>query len=418
MRHWSWRGMPSARAGAQQRTGSRRRRRDTAPSGIGVFALDGGVITPTAILAGIGLVMVYSATAPLAMGAALPPHFVRHLFALGAALLCVIVVVRVPLVVWRRCAFPLWGMCIVLLLLTLLVGVEAGGARRWLAVPGLPMRLQACEIAKWVSIVAVAAALANLGERHKRAGRELVAAIGLALPPALLLLGQPDLGSAVLLLAIVGLMVFAAGAPLLRLGAGLLFAAAGAAVYVALHPYALARFRGYLAPWETASAEGFQLVQSFVAFGRGGIGGVGLGDGRQKLFYLPEAHTDFILSVIAEELGLIGVLVVLGAFAALVIAGTRLAGRARDPFPLLLGVGMTGLIALSAMLNAAVVTGLLPTTGLTLPFLSFGGNSLLVCSLAVAVLLRIGLEAPVAAQGRGTARGTGRWSTPTQRRQR
>ena len=153
---------------------------------------------------------------------------------------------------------------------------------------------------------------------------------------------------------------------------------------------------GFINPWQRATAEGFHLVQSFVAFGRGGGFGVGLGDGRQKLFYLPEAHTDFILSVVAEELGLAGVLLVLGAFAALVLAGTRVARRARDPFILLVAFAMTTLIALPAAVNAGVVMGVVPTTGFTLPFLSFGGSSLLSCSLALGILLRIAArEAPV-----------------------
>jgi len=150
------------------------------------------------------------------------------------------------------------------------------------------------------------------------------------------------------------------------------------------------RWTGFLHPWETATREGFQLVQSFVAFGRGGFFGVGLGGGRQKLYYLPEVHTDFILAGIAEELGLIGVLTVLGAFTAFVWAGGRIVQRARQPLAALVAIGMTSLIGIPAAVNAAVVMGLLPTTGFTLPFVSYGGNSLVVCSLAVGILLRIG----------------------------
>jgi cell division protein FtsW len=149
-------------------------------------------------------------------------------------------------------------------------------------------------------------------------------------------------------------------------------------------------------------------VQSFVAFGRGGLFGVGIGDGRQKLFYLPEAHTDFILSVVAEELGLAGVCLVLGAFAAFALAGLRIAARTRDPFALLVAFGMTALVAVPAAMNAAVAMGCLPTTGFTLPFLSFGSNSLLVCGLAVGVLLRVSARegpAPRARVGDARARG-------------
>jgi len=209
-------------------------------------------------------------------------------------------------------------------------------------------------------------------------------------PPVLPLLLQPDFGNALVLVALVGALLFCAGIPLRVLAAPALVSLAGAALYVAVKPYALARVRGFLDPWRLAQDEGFQLVQSFVAFGRGDLLGVGLGDGRQKLFYLPEAHTDFILSVVAEELGLAGVLLVLGAFAAFLVAGTRIARRARDPFALLTAFGMTALIALPAIVNAAVVMGLAPTKGFTLPFMSYGGNSLIVCALAVGILLRLG----------------------------
>ena len=154
----------------------------------------------------------------------------------------------------------------------------------------------------------------------------------MAIPAGLLAL-QPDFGSAALLAMLVGTLFFVAGVRMSRLVA---LAAGGLSIltgYIAMRPYALARWKGFLAPWENSQAEGFQLVQSFVAFGRGGTLGVGIGDGRQKLSYLPEAHTDFILSVVAEELGLVGVLIVLGAFAALALAGCASRAAARSPSP-------------------------------------------------------------------------------------
>jgi cell division protein FtsW len=330
--------------------------------------------------------MIYSATAPLAMGRAVPPHFVRHVVALALAATAAALALRVPLRAWRRLALPLWWVSVGLLALTLLAGVEVNGARAWLRLSGV--NLQPAELAKWTGVLAAAAVLGRSG-RSAPTFRALATCLGLAALPVGLLLLQPDLGSAAILVAVMGLLLFVAGTPLklltLPAGAALL----GIAGYVAVRPYALARWRGFLAPWQTAHDEGFQLVQSFVAFGRGGVFGTGLGDGRQKLFYLPEAHTDFILSVVAEELGLAGVLLVLGAFAAFVLAGLRIAARAPDRFALLVASGMTALVAVPAAVNAAVVMGLLPTTGFTLPFLSFGSNSLLVCGLAVGVLLRV-----------------------------
>jgi cell division protein FtsW len=350
------------------------------------LALDGGVLASVVALLAVGIVMVYSATAPLAMGKPVPPHFVRHVIAIVLALGLGAAAFRVPLRVWRRTALPLWWACMALLVLTLLVGVEVNGARCWLRVFGI--NLQAAELAKWTGVLAAATLLSRSGRAtpHPRA---LLGCVGLVALPVALLLRQPDLGSAAILIALMGLLLFVAGTPLRLLVAPAGLTLLGVGVYVAARPYALARWRGFLAPWQTASDEGFQLVQSFVAFGRGGLFGTGLGDGRQKLYYLPEGHTDFILSLVAEELGLAGVLLVLGAFAAFALAGLRIAGRARDPFALLVASGMTALVAVPAAVNAAVVMGLLPTTGFTLPFVSFGSNSLLVCGLAVGVLLRI-----------------------------
>jgi len=341
------------------------------------------------LLVSIGAVAVYSATAPLALEAAFPPLFLRHALAAAIGAAVVMLAARVPLARWHRFALPLWVGSLVLLVATLAFGVSGGGARRWLAVPGLGFAFQPVEIAKLASVLAVAALL---GRRDGRAGvdhAKLVMALALGAAPALVCLAQPDLGNAVLLVGLTALLLFVAGAdlrPLLALGAagGLLVA-----VYTAVRPYAFRRVLGFLDPWSRASAEGFQLVQSFVAFGRGGWTGVGVGDGRQKLFYLPEAHTDFILSVVAEEAGLVGVLIVLGGFAALLVAGLRIALAAKQRFALLLGFGMTALLAVPALLNAAVVMGCLPTKGLTLPFLSYGRSSLVISCLAVGILLSV-----------------------------
>jgi cell division protein FtsW len=258
-------------------------------------------------------------------------------------------------------------------------------------------------------VLVIASALAPLSERAMAGWQPVRLALVFTLPPVVPLLFQPDFGNALVLVALVGLLLFCAGIPLRFLLAPAAVCAAGAVLFVATNPYALARVRGFLDPWGLAQGKGFQLVQSFVAFGRGDLLGVGLGDGRQKLFYLPEAHTDFILSVVAEELGLVGVLVVLGAFAAFVVAGARIARRARDPFALLVAFGMTALVGLPAVVNAAVVMGLAPTKGFTLPFLSYGGNSLLVCALAVGILLRVGAcEAAPEPRRIGAASGRGR----------
>ncbi len=387
------------RRGSKSRAHGHARARRAAAGGAPTrSALNGGVVTAAAVLAAIGVVMIYSTTAPLAMGEPLPPHFVRHLAALTAGAALVAIALRTPLSFWRWSALPLWGVGIALLIATLLFGIEANGAQRWLPLPGLPGSLQAAEVARFATVLAVTSMLAR---SSPDSDRTLMRCIALVALPAGFLAMQPDFGSAVLLALLVGALFFVSGVRMTRL---LALAGSGVAVlaaYIAVRPYALARWKGFLAPWENSRAEGFQLVQSFVAFGRGGTLGVGLGDGRQKLSYLPEAHTDFILSVIAEELGLVGVLIVLGAFAALALAGLRIAHRTEDPFAQLLAFAMTTFLVIPAAVNAGVVMGCLPTTGFTLPFISFGSNSLAVCALALGILLRISaVEATRPARGR------------------
>jgi cell division protein FtsW len=342
------------------------------------------------LLASIGAVAVFSATAPLALDQTLPPHFLRHALAALVGAGVVVAAARIPLPVWHRAALPLWIVSVLLLGATLVVGLAGGGATRWLAVRGVGFAFQPVELAKLSTVLAVAALLGRRDGRTAGVGRQrLLVGLGLGAVPAALAVLQPDLGNAVLLVGLAVLLLFVAGAdlrPLLGVGA---VGAVLVGVYTALRPYALRRVLGFLDPWSRASAEGFQLVQSFVAFGRGGLAGVGIGDGRQKLHYLPEAHTDFILSVVAEEAGLVGVLIVLGGFAALLVAGVRIALAAKQRFALLLAFGMTALLTVPALLNAAVVMGCLPTKGLTLPFLSYGRSSLVMCCLAVGILFSV-----------------------------
>ena len=371
-------------------------------------ALDGGVLSAALMLLGLGAVMIYSTTAPKVDPGVLPPFFLKQVQAiLGGAVLAGLAA-AVPLRVWHALALPLWGVTVLALAATALVGIEANGARRWLGAPSTGLVIQPGEFAKFAAVLAVAAVLSRRDVRTGVSLRRIAAVAGLAAIPAALLLLQPDLGNAVLLLCLSALLLFVAGMDLRLLVAPTLAGALGVAVYVAKHPYALDRVIGFLSPWKTAHSQGYQLVQSFVAFGRGGLLGVGVGNGLQKLHYLPEAHTDFILAVIAEELGLAGVLVVLGAFAALLYAGVRIALRTRQRFAMLLAFGMTALVAVPAVLNGAVVMGLVPTKGLTLPLLSYGRSSILASCLALGVLLGIGrreARGNPAAIGKATPRG-------------
>jgi cell division protein FtsW len=227
------------------------------------------------------------------------------------------------------------------------------------------------------------------------------------LVPALVVMGvfsglvllEPDLGTVVVMGLVAVGMLFLAGARLSHLiGLGLC-AIPAALVLVLGSSYRRQRLMTFLAPWKDASDAGFQITQSFVAFGSGGPFGVGLGEGKQKLFFLPEAHTDFVLALVGEELGLAGTASVIVLFAILVWRGFLIAARARMPFGKFLGLGITLLIGLQALVNAAVVTGLLPTKGLTLPFVSYGGSSLVVSFVGVGMLLSISRDRHAGSKG-------------------
>ena len=270
----------------------------------------GALLTAVLLLCAVGAVAVFSAAAPLALDRAIPPHFVRHVGALLVGGALIYVAGRLPLTFWRGAALPLYAISIVALVATLAMGHSAGGARRWLALPG-GLTVQPIEFAKLTTVLAVTFVLARKDGRAEVTGRQFLVALALAALPAGLSLAQPDLGSAVILCVLAGTLLLVAGARVRHLAAPAVLGAAFVGSYVALRPYALKRWTGFLDPWSHASTEGFQLVQSYVAFGRGGLNGVGIGNGSQKLFYLPEAHNDFILSVVAEETGLIGVWFVL-----------------------------------------------------------------------------------------------------------
>ena len=351
--------------------------------------LSGAVFGCVVVLAGLGLVMVFSATAHLSSGETIPSYFLRHASAVLIGGVLALIASRMPLRIWHAIALPLWALVLLLLAATLIAGVRVNGAQRWLPIPGTGVTFQAAELAKLATVMAVAVVLSRRDGHAPVPASRFGIAIALAGFPAALCIFQPDLGNAVLLLGLAGLILFIAGAPLRALAAPAALASVGVAAYSLVNPYAFRRWIGFLKPWDTSQEQGYQLVQSFVAFGRGGLFGEGLGDGRQKLFYLPEAHTDFILAVISEELGLLGVLVVLGAFAALLVVGVRIALRCRQRFAMLLSFGMTGLLTVPALINAAVVMGVAPTKGLTLPLLSYGRSSLLVSCLAVGVLISV-----------------------------
>jgi cell division protein FtsW len=267
-------------------------------------------------------------------------------------------------------------------------GHTSGGAARWIDVG--PFTLQPSELAKFAVVVAVATILAgSIRYLHDPIvwGVPLLFVVG---STSLLIILQPDLGTMMVLSLTVMLMLFVAGVRLRLLAVSTFVGTAVGLVLVMGEKYRRARVFSFLHPWADPHNTGYQIVQSLIALGSGHLYGVGLGASRQKWSYVPNAHTDFIFSIMGEELGLVGEIVVLALFGALLYAGVRIALRAPDAFGRILAGGITGWLGLQAIINLGAVTGVLPITGVPLPFMSYGGSSLIVSLTAVGVLISIG----------------------------
>jgi cell division protein FtsW len=317
----------------------------------------------------------------------------KHLVAIVLGTVGMVLAWHIPTRALRAATYPLLVVSLVLLALVLVphVGIVRGGARRWLKL-GL-LTLQPSEIAKLSAVLYLAHSLSKKGER--------VEALWTGYLPHLVVLGvlcalvviEPDFGTAVLLVIVLFVMLLANGARWSHLLATASLVLPFAAFGAVTASYRWQRLTTFLDPWRDAQNSGFQLVQSLLAFGAGGALGVGLGAGRQKMFYLPEAHTDFVFAVIGEELGLVGTLFVLATFALLAVGGLRLAWRHVDPYAANLALGITSMIVLQAGVNMGVTVGLLPTKGLALPFLSYGGSALVANMIEMGILLSVAREA-------------------------
>jgi len=306
----------------------------------------------------------------------------------GAAAL--VITSRMRYEAWQRLAVPLLGFTVVLLALVLhpTAGIEAYGSSRWMSLG--PITIQPSELAKLALVVFVATVLARKWSRMDEPTHFALPLLPVAVLVCGMVILQPDLGTAVILAGSVFLLVFAAGVRLRYLTAvGILGLAIGFALIMA-EGYRRARFLSFLHPWADAKNTGYQLIQSLIALGSGGWFGVGLGTSRQKWMYVPNAHTDFIFSILGEELGLIGEIVVVVAFGVLIYAGIRIAAGAPDVFGRLLASGIVSWFGLQIVVNLGAVTGLLPITGVPLPMLSYGGSSLVVSLSAVGILVNIG----------------------------
>ena len=348
----------------------------------------------TILLVAVSIVMVYSASAVMADERYGQPYFflIKQLTwaVLGIAILGVVMRIDYR---WYREPVFIWSCfgVVCLALVAVLFAPAVNSARRWFSIGGLG--IQPAELAKFSTIVFIAALLERRMHRINDAAYAL-APISLVVAVFVgLILLEPDFGTAMALALIAAVMVFAAGVSYVYIAGAAVTLLPLIAVLVIAFPYRRQRLMAFLNPWDDPLGSGFQIIQSLIAVGTGGMTGRGLMDGVQKLFYLPEAHTDFIYAVIAEELGFIGASCLLACFCVITWRGLRITLQAPDAFAAFLALGVTTMIAIQAFINMSVVLGLLPTKGIPLPFISNGGSSMLVNLMGMGVLLNVSQHA-------------------------
>jgi cell division protein FtsW len=349
------------------------------------------------VLLSAGVVMVYSASAIVAADRFHDPYFFlkkQLVWALlGAGALWAML--RLDYRWLEKAVVPALIAAAVLLVLVLVppVGQAINGTRRWIRLG--PVSLQPVELAKLALVVYLAAFLAKRRDGAADFRTGVLPPLAVAGVLAGLVLVQPDLGNCLTLIALTFGLLYLAGTPIRHLAWVAAPAAALVPLAIWMAPYRMRRITAFMDPWGDPRGSGFQIIQSWLALGNGGLLGQGIGGSKQKLFYLPESHTDFIFAVLGEELGFVGAVAVVALFAVLVWRGLRVGLRAPDAFGAYLALGITVLLATETLVNLGVVTGLLPTKGLPLPFVSFGGSALLMTMLATGMLLNISQHAHV-----------------------
>ncbi len=353
------------------------------------LAIDKWLLIAVAALLALGMTMVLSTSYLYSQEryADGTYFFRKQMIAMGTGAILLVVCSLLPSVFYRRMAYPLLGLTFVILVLVLIPGVGAnrGGARRWIMLPGFAF--QPSELAKLAMVFYLAHSMAKK--------EEMIQTFSVGVLPHLIVSGifagvlllEPDFGSVLILTMLLYFMLFIGGARLRHLLATGLMALPVLVYVMMTAEYRLRRLLSFLDPWADASGSGFHVVQSLIAFGSGQIAGRGLGESRQKLFYLPEAHTDFIYSVIGEELGLLGALAVLALFGVIILRGFRLTAKIEEPFEQYLAFGLTVLLGLQALIHMGVVMGLMPTKGLVLPFISYGGSAMVLNLMEAGILL-------------------------------
>lgn len=361
------------------------------------YSYDVWLLTVVIFLMGLGLVMVASSSITVAERQFNDPlyYFWRQSLAVAIGIGLSLIILRVPMAVWERISGLLlfFGFALLILVLIPGIGYEVNGSMRWIR--GWPFSIQASEPVKLFLIAYMAGYLVRRGEEVRTGFSGFIKPIIILTALSGLLLLEPDYGACVVMFSAALGMMFMGGVPLSRFFSWMLVALATLASLAVLSPYRMKRLMSFVDPWQDPFNSGFQLTQALIAFGRGEWSGVGLGSSIQKLFYLPEAHTDFVFAVLAEELGLFASLLVLCLFCfmvwrAFVIGQT--AGTAGKLFAAHFAYGIGLIIGVQAFINIGVNMGVLPTKGLTLPLISYGGNSVIVTCILLAVLLRIEYE--------------------------
>lgn len=350
------------------------------------------LLFPVLFLVGIGIVMVYSASSTLAIKKFGNGYFFLKKQALFAFAGVIVLVIsrHFPYKYYRMLAYPLLGLSLTFLAIIQFtdLGLSAGGSIRWMKLGSFSF--QPSELARIALVIYLAYSMEKKGEQIKNFSVGFVPHVLVLGVFVVLIFIQPDFGSVAILGALTWIMLFIGGVRFSQLFASLLIIIPVGYLFLINAEYRVKRILGFLNPWEFPADEGYQIVHSLMAFGTGGLWGAGIGKGYQKLFYLPEPHTDFIFSVIGEELGLLGVLIIIALYAWIVMRGIAIARKAPDLFGSYLAVGLTIALALQIVVNMGVTLGLLPTKGLTLPLLSYGGTSLLLNMASIGILMNIG----------------------------
>lgn len=344
-------------------------------------------------LIAIGLIMIFSASPTMGLKIGDTYYFIkRHIFYLLLGFSALYLGLRVDLKDLKKYSGLIFAfsVCLLLLLFVPGVGKNISGATRWINLYFISF--QPSELIKFAMVVFLANLLSRIGDKITDLTKGLLPILLVVGTVVAIVIIQPDLGTAIAIAAISFVMLFAAGMKTLHMSVLAGLGVVGVLVLSITSPYRLRRLLAFLDPWQDPQGIGFQIIQSLLAVGSGGLLGLGLGASRQKFFYLPQQFTDFIFAILCEEMGLLGGATVVLLFIIFVVRGFKIASNANDSFTCLLGVGLVSWLAIQALMNIMVVIGLLPTTGIPLPFISYGGTATIINLLAVGIILNISFE--------------------------